>query len=97
MCQRWTRGHKARGQGRRQGHTKSEAKPRTNFLKTDPLEAKDRYTRGLGPRTQASKKFFFNSKKKSFQKFFSGDLRKKKQKKVFANFPQGFWRFPTKF
>ena len=35
--------------------------------------------------------------KKVFKQFFSGDLQKRKTKKVFANFPRGFWRFPTKF
>ena len=45
--QRWSRGHKARGQG--QGHKKNP-RPRT-----DTLEAKDRNARGQGqgPRTQA--------------------------------------------
>ena len=47
-------------------------------------------------------------KKKGLQKFFSGEKRLEKiffrqslleetKKKVFADFPQGFWRFPTKF
>ena len=33
------------------------------------------------------------SQKNVFKKFFSGDLQKRKTKKVFANFPRGFWRF----
>ena len=33
--------------------------------------------------------------KKGLQNIFSGNLQKKEE--VFANFPQGFWRFPTKF
>ena len=38
--QRWSRGHKARGQG--QGHKKNlRPRPRTAFPRTDPLEAKD--------------------------------------------------------
>ena len=52
--QRWSRGHKARGQG--QGHKKiPRPRPRTAFSRTDPLEAKDSNARGLGqgPRTQA--------------------------------------------
>ena len=72
--QRWSRGHKARGQG--QGHKKI-SRPRT-----DPLEAKDQ-----GPRTQTqvfSKKkglqnFF--SGEKGLQKIFSGDLYLRKPKK----------------
>ena len=47
--QRWSRGHKARGQG--QGHKKNP-RPRTAFSRTDTLEAKDRNARGQGPRTQ---------------------------------------------
>ena len=49
--QRWSRGHKARGQG--QGHKKNP-RPRTAFSRTEPLEAKDRNARGQGqgPRTQ---------------------------------------------
>ena len=52
--------------------------------------------------------FFSGNLKKSLQNFFSGekDLQKisfrrslleETKKKVFADFPQDFWRFPTKF
>ena len=47
--QRWSRGHKARGQG--QGHKKNprpRPRPRTAFPRTDTLEAKDRNARGQG-------------------------------------------------
>ena len=70
--QRWSRGHKARGEG--QGHKKSpRPRPRTAFPRTEPLKAKDRNARGQGqgPRTQAQA----FSKKKGFQKFFSCDLQ----------------------
>ena len=71
-AQRWSRGHKARGQG--QGHKKNprpRPRPRTAFPRTDTLEAKDKNARGQGqgPRTQAqvlSKK----KKKKVFTKIF---------------------------
>ena len=66
--QRWSRGHKARGQG--QGHKKNpRPRPRTAFLRTDALEAKDRNARsqGQGPRTQAQA---FSEKKKVFKIFF---------------------------
>ena len=74
MCvlQRWSRGHKARGQG--QGPKKNpRPRPRTAFPRTEPLEAKDRNARGQGqgPRTQAQ----VLSKKKHLQKFFSRDLQ----------------------
>ena len=63
--QRWSRGHKARGQG--QGHKKNpRPRPRTAFPRTDTLEAKDRNARGQGPRTQAQ----VLSKKKVFTKVF---------------------------
>ena len=97
--QRWSRGHKARGQG--QGHKKNP-RPRTAFPRTDTLEAKDRNARGQGPRTQAqvlskkkkrsSQKFFRRSpKKKGLHKNFSGDLQKKKKRssqKFFKRSPQ---------
>ena len=45
LHQRWSRGHKARGQG--QGHKKNpRPRPRTAFPRTEPLEAKDRNVRG---------------------------------------------------
>ena len=47
--QRWSRGHKARGQG--QGHKKNP-RPRTAFPRTDTLEAKDKNARGQEPRTK---------------------------------------------
>ena len=70
--QRWSRGHKARGQG--QVHKKNP-RPRT-----EPLEAKDRNVRGQGqkcsrprPRTKDTGASVLQ-KKKGLQKFFSGDL-----------------------
>ena len=68
--QRWSRGHKARGQG--QGHKKNP-RPRTAFPRTEPLEAKDRNARGQGPRTKDTGKR--SPKKKGLQNFFSGDLQ----------------------
>ena len=73
--QRWSRGHKARGQGHKK---KSEAK--------DSL-SEDRHSRGQGqecsrPRTQAQ----VLSKKKGLHKNFSGDLKKKKREGLHKNF-----------
>ena len=65
--QRWSRGHKALGQGH-----KKHPRPRTAFPRTDPLEAKDRNARSQGPRTQPQVVF---KKKKGLQKFFSGNLQ----------------------
>ena len=57
---------------------------------------------------RSSKIFFRRAKKKRFSKIFSGkkglqnfffrrSLIEETKKKVFADFPQDFWRFPTKF
>ena len=75
--QRWSRGHKARGQGqghkkiRGQGHKKNP-KPRTAFPRTDPLEAKDRNARGQGQGSRTQAQVF--SEKKGLQNNFSGIL-----------------------
>ena len=45
---------------------------------------------------QRSSKVFFRQKK-GLQNIFSGDLQKRNTKKVFTNFQQSFWGFPTKF
>ena len=79
--QRWSRGHKARGQG--QGHKKNpRPRPRTAFPRTDTLEAKDRNARGQGqgPRTQSASALQ-KKKKRSSQKFFRRSPKKKKKKK----------------
>ena len=88
--QRWSRGHKARGQG--QGHKKNP-RPRTAFPRTDTLEAKDRNARGQGhkrkcsPKKSSSQKFFRRSPKKkekrSSQKFFKRSPRKNVFQKIF--------------
>ena len=70
IYQRWSRGHKPRGQG--QGHKKIRGQGQGQpFRGTDPLEAKDRNARGQGqgPRRQVQ---VFSKKKSS--KFFSGNL-----------------------
>ena len=69
--------------GQDQGQTLSRPRPRTKDTDASALQKK-----GL-------QKFF--SGEKCLQKFFSGDLYLRKPKKVFADFPQGLLRFPTKF
>ena len=77
--QRWSRGHKARGQGH-----KKISRPRT-----DPLEAKAKdqgHRRKSSPKKKKENKglqIFFQaiSKKKVFKNFFSGDLYLRKPKK----------------
>ena len=97
IYQRWSPGHKARGQDQGQGHKKI-SRPRT-----DPLEAKAKdqeHRHKCSQKKRSSKSFFKRSQKKRSSKFFSGEKTistRGKQKKVFADFPQGFWRFLTKF
>ena len=53
MNQRFSRGHRARGQD--QEHKKILGQePKTDFSRTDTLEAKDRKAQGQGQRTQDS-------------------------------------------
>ena len=91
--QRWSRGHKARGQG--QGHKKNP-RPRTAFPRTDTLEAKDRNARsqGQGPRTQAQ--VLSKTKKRSSQKFFGRSPKKKAFTKIFQAISTKI-RFPKNF
>ena len=92
--QRWSRGHKTRGQG--QGHKKTpRPRPRIAFPRTDTLEAKDRNARGQGqghkrkcsPKKRSSQNFFGRSpKKKRFSQKFFGRSPKKKKKGFHKNF-----------
>ena len=93
--QRWSRGHKARGQG--QGHKKNprpRPRPRTAFPRIDTLEAKDRNARGQGqgPRTQSASALQ-KKKKKVFTKIFQAISTKKRFPKNFSTAPQNF-NFP---
>ena len=97
--QRWSRGHKARGQG--QGHKKNprpRPRPRTAFPRTDTLEAKDRNARGQGqgPRTQSASALQKKKKKRSSQKFFRRSPKKKKKKKKKRSSQKFFKRSPLK-
>ena len=90
--QRWSRGHKARGQG--QGHKKNprpRPRPRTAFPRTDTLEAKDRNARGQGqgPRTQSASALPKKKKKKGLhKKFFRRSPKKKRcSQKFFKRSP----------
>ena len=65
--QRWSWGHKTRGQGPRT-QKNPRPRPRTAFPRTEPLEAKDRIAQGQGPRTPAQA--IFQKKKKVFKNIF---------------------------
>ena len=81
VLQRWSRGHKVRGQG----HKKNpRPRPRTAFPRTDTLEAKDRNARGQGqgPRTQSASALQ-KKKKRSSQKFFKRSPLKNVSQKIF--------------
>ena len=94
--QRWSRGHKARGQG--QGHKKNpRPRPRTAFRgqtlsrpRTGMLEAKDQgHKRKCSPKKKRSSQTFIRrsqkkkKKKKGLHKNFSSDLHKKTFSKKF--------------
>ena len=89
--QKWSRGHKARGQG--QGHKKNpRPRPRTAFPRTDTLEAKDRNVRGQSqePRTQAQVLSKVKKKTNVFTKIFQAISTKKRFPKTFSSAPQNF-------
>ena len=89
-CQRWSRGHKARGQG--QGHKKKKIRGQGQG---QPFRGQTKDFRGQGqecsrprprPRTQAQ---VLSKKKKGLHKNFSGDLQKKRSShKFFKRSPQ---------
>ena len=84
---------KFRGQG--QGQTLSRPRPRTQTHVFSKRKSLQKFFSG-DLKKKVYKNFF--QAKKVFKKFFSGDLYlRNPKKKVFAVFPQGFWRFPTKF
>ena len=100
MEQRWSRGHKAQGQGH-----KKISRPRT-----DPLEAKAKdqgHRRKCSPKKKSSKIFFMRFKKKQvlknffqakkvFKKLFSGDLHLRKTKKRLRKFSEKFLALSNK-
>ena len=91
--QRWSRGHKARGQG--QGHKKNpRPRPRTAFPRTDTLEAKDRNVRGQG---QGHKRKCSPKKKKKKKKVFTKIFQaiSKKNKKIFTKIFQALRKILT--
>ena len=102
--QRWSRGHKARGQG--QGHKKkirgqgqgqgqpfrgqTLSRPRTGMLEA---KAKDQGHKAqvLSKKKRSSQKFFRQSqKKKVFTKIFQAISTKKRFPKNFSSAPQNF-------
>ena len=99
IYQRWSRGHKARGQG--QGHKKNpRPRTRTAFPRTDTLEAKDRNARDQGHKRKCSQKkrkkiltkifLVISKKKKVFTKIFQAISTKKRFPKNFSSAPQNF-------
>ena len=93
--QRWSRGHKARGQGQGQGHKKNpRPRPRTAFPRTDTLEAKDRNAEAKA-KDQGHKAQVLSQKKKKkvFTKIFQAISKKINKKKSSQKF---FRRSPKK-
>ena len=101
--QRWSRGHKARGQGQGRGHKKIQgqgqgqpfrgqtlSRPRTGML-----EAKDQgHKRKCSPKRKKSSFFRRSQKKKKgqkvFTKIFQAISTKKRFPKNFSSAPQNF-------
>ena len=97
--QRWSLGHKARGQG--QGHKKIRgqgqgqafreqtlSRPRTGMLEA---KAKDQgHKHKCSPKKRSSQKFFWRSPKKRSSQNFSSDLHKKTFPKNFSTAPRNF-------
>ena len=106
--QRWSRGHKARGQGLGQGlgqgHKKKfEAKAKDSL-------SEDRHSRGQGqecsrprPRIKDTSASALQKKKKSSQKFFRRSPKKRSSQEFFQaistkkRFPKNFSRAPQNF
>ena len=84
--QRWSRGHKARGQGQGLGQTLSRPRPRTKVTGASVLKKKE----GL------QKFFSSNLKKKAFKTFFSGDFHFRKTKKGLRKFSARFLALSNK-
>ena len=90
--QRWSQGHKARGEGQRQkkfrdqgqGQTLSSPRPKTKNTGASVLQKK------------RSSKIFFRQKSSSkiFFRRFPLEENKKRSSQIFL---RGFWHFPTKF
>ena len=93
--QRWSRGHKARGQGQRH---KKISRPRPRTKDTDESVLKKKVFKNFfhAISKKRSSKIFFR-RKRSSKIFFRRSLLVETKTKVFADFPQGFWPFPTKF
>ena len=106
LHQRWSQGHKARGQGLGQRHKKPEAKAQNSHSEDRPSPGQEQECSRSRPRTKDTgasvlKKIFFrrSPKKKSLQKSFSGNLpppekrkKKKKSKKLFKQIFQEIFR-----
>ena len=83
-CQRWSRGHKARGQGQGQGQsfrgqTLSRPRPRTKDTSASALKKKKSIHKNFSGNLQKKKK----GKKRSSQKFFKHSPQKTVFQKIF--------------
>ena len=85
---------KFRSQG--QGQTLSRPRPRTKDTDASVLKKKVFKNFFQAISKKRSSNFFFRQKRSS-KFFFRRSLLEETKKKVFADFPQGFWRFPKKF
>ena len=85
---------------RGQGQTLSRPRPRTKDTDASVLQKRKKI--GLqnffsGDLKKKGLQNFFSSKKGLQKFFFRRSLLEETKKRSLADFPQGFWRFPTKF
>ena len=83
---------KFRGQG--QGQTLSRPRTKTQVFSKKKNVFKN-FFHAISKKNRSSKNFF--RRKRSSKILFRRYRLEETKKKVFADFPQGFWRFPTKF
>ena len=91
--QRWSRGHKARGQG--QGHKKNpRPRPRTALPRTDPLEAKAGMLEANKVKDQGHRREW-SQKKRGEKKVFKNLFQAISEEKVFKKILQAIYKILT--
>ena len=82
---------------RDQGQEQTLSRPRTKNTDPSVLEKKKVFKNFFQAISKKRSSKIFFKRKTSTKIFFRRPLLEKTKKKVFADFPQGFWCFPTKF
>ena len=82
---------------RGQGHRRKCSQKKKVFKNFFQATSKKRGVQKFFSGEKGLQKIFFQAKKVFKNFFFRRSVIQETKKKVFADFPQGFWRFPTKF